>query len=138
MKIIKYFAILLGVLFLFSGCSSSSSYLKDLSYSDLNKKIESKEEFFFVATQDGCSHCESYIPTLTKVLNDNKVVGYNFNLTKLSEEEREKFDELFKIDGTPTTIFMKDGEEVSLLQRIYGNAEESQILVKLKNNNYIK
>ena len=137
MKKMKIFLIFAFILLLLSGCSNKS-YLKDLSFSELNKKLEAKEEFFFVVTQDGCSHCESFVPVLEKTLNSKKITGYNFNISKLSESDNKKFEELFKIEGTPTTIFIKDGKEVSLLQRIYGEASEEQIIQKLKNNNYIK
>lgn len=138
MKKIKVLVLLLFSILLLSGCSNSSSYLKDLSFSELKDKLEAKEEFFFVVTQDGCSHCEAFIPVLTKTLEKYKITGYNLNLSKLSTEDNKKFDELFKTEGTPTTIFVKDGNEISLLQRIYGEASEDQIVQKLKNNNYIK
>ncbi len=138
MKKFNFFVLIVGLLFFMVGCSDNKDYLKDISFKELTNKIEAKEEFFFVATQDGCAHCEKYIPTLKNVLNNHKVVGYNLNLSTLSSEENKKFDELFKITGTPTTVFIKDGTEVSLLQRITGNASEDQIVAKLKNNNYIK
>ena len=134
MKKIKVLILLLFSVLLLSGCSNDS-YLKDLSFSELKNKIEAKEEFFFVVTQDGCSHCEAYVPVLTKTLNKYKITGYNLNLSKLSESDNKEFEELFKTEGTPTTIFVKDGNEISILQRIYGEATEDQIV---KNNNYIK
>ena len=130
--------ILIGLLLLLVGCTNSNSNLKDLSYSDLNKKLESKEEFFFVVTQDGCSHCENFIPVLTKTLNSQKVIGYNLNLSKLSSEEKSKFDEAFNIEGTPTTIFIKDGKELSIMQRIVGSLDKDKLIQKFKNNGYIK
>jgi len=138
MKKSVYLIAIIGFLLMLVGCTNNDSYLKDISYSDLNKKLEAKEEFFFVVTQDGCSHCESFVPVLKSTLEKQKIVGYNFNLSTLSESDNEKFNEVFNIEGTPTTIFIKDGEEISLLQRIYGEATEEQILQKLKNNNYIK
>jgi predicted bacteriocin transport accessory protein len=139
MKKMKIVVLLLFAILIFSGCSKSNdSYLKDLSFNELKEKLNNKDEFFFVVTQDGCSHCESFIPVLESTLNKEKIVGYNFNLSKLSEDDNKKFEELFKIDGTPTTIFIKDGQEISILQRIYGEASEEQIIQKLKNNGYIK
>ena len=137
MKYIKYLVLVIGILFLFTGCDSSSN-LKDLSYKELDSKLENKETFFFVVTQDGCSHCESFVPVLEKVLKEQNVVGYNLNLTNMSKEEDEQFSKIFEVDGTPTTIFVKDGQEVSLLQRINGEADEERIIQKLKNNDYIK
>jgi predicted bacteriocin transport accessory protein len=138
MKKIVIILFSLSFLFLFTGCEKKETYLKDLSFSELQNKINSKDEFFFVVTQDGCSHCENFLPIFEETLNEVKVTGYNFNLTKLSDEENKKFDELFKVDGTPTTIFVKDGSEVSLLQRINGEASKDKVIQKLKNNGYVK
>jgi thioredoxin-related protein len=75
---------------------------------------------------------------MEKVLNDKKVVGYNLNTSKFSEEQNKEFDEKYGVTGTPTTIFIKDGEEVSLLQRINGEADSDKVIRKLQNNGYIK
>lgn len=139
MKKIVYVLLAFSFLMLFTGCDNNKEkYLKDLSYKELEEKVNNKEEFFFVVTRDGCSHCEEFIPVLEKILNDNKVVGYNYNLAKESDANNEKFDKLFNVDGTPTTIFVKDGKEVSIMQRINGNVSEDKVIQKLKNNGYIK
>lgn len=139
MKKIIFVLLAFSFLTLLTGCENKKdSYLKDLSYKELEEKVNNKEEFFFVVTRDGCSHCEEFVPVLEKILNDNKIVGYNYNLAKQSDEENGKFDELFAVDGTPTTIFVKDGQEVSIMQRINGNVSEDKVIQKLKNNGYIK
>ncbi len=139
MKFLKYLVLVFSILILFTGCEQNSNgYLKDLSFKELQNKIDNKEEFFFVVTQDGCSHCENFLPVLEKVLNEYKVVGYNLNTTNMSEDENKKFDELFDVGGTPTTIFIKDGTEVSLLQRINGETTDTKLIQRLKNNGYIK
>ena len=125
-------------LFTITGCSKSSdSYLKNLSYEEFNKKLSNKDTFFFVVTQDGCSHCENFVPVLEKVLNENKVIGYNLNTSTLSKEQSDEFDEKFDVSGTPTTIFIKDGQEVSILQRINGEADSEKVVRKLQINGYI-
>ena len=145
MKFAKYIILLFTFCILLTGCNKNDSYLKDLSFKELNNKLNNKEEFFFVVTQDGCSHCENFIPILEETLNKNKVIGYNLNMTKLSDKEKEEFDKVFveilppdESFGTPTTIFIKDGKESSIMQRIEGEASEEKIEQKLKNNGYIK
>ena len=138
MKYFKIFALVSILFVLLVGCENKNDYLKNLSYKELNEKLENKEEFFFVVTQDGCSHCEEFVPVLKEVLNENKIIGYNFNLTRLSEEEKTSFDELFAVDGTPTTIFIKDGKEVSIMQRIVGGLSSDKLVQKLKNSGYIE
>ena len=137
----KLFVCILAItcLFMVTGCTNKSeSYLKDLSYEELNKKLSDKETFFFVVTQDGCSHCENFLPVLENLLNDKKVIGYNLNTSKLSEEQNKEFDEKYNVTGTPTTIFIKDGKEVSILQRLVGNVSKDKLISKLETNNYIK
>ena len=139
MKKLRVLLLLLAIVLIFTGCDNSDSkYFKELSYSSLEEKINSKEKFFFVVTQDGCSHCEDFIPIVEEVLEEYKVTGYNYNLTKISKADTEKFDKLFDVDGTPTTIFVEDGNEVSLMQRINGSISKEKLIQKLKNNGYIK
>ena len=75
---------------------------------------------------------------MEEVLNEYNVIGYVINLSDMSDKELEEFDKLFNVDGTPTTIFMTEGKELSLLQRIDGNVAKEKIITKLENNNYIK
>lgn len=138
MKYFKYLLLVLCTFTLLIGCTKKDNNLKDISYKELNEKIANNEEFFFVVTQDGCSHCEEFVPILEEVLKENNVIGYNFNLTRLSEEEHDKFKEEYNVEGTPTTIFIKDGKEVSIMQRIVGSLSKEKLEQKLKNSGYIK
>lgn len=137
MKKFTFVFLLLVFISFISGCSNKS-YLKELSYNELNNKLNSKESFFFVLVQDGCSHCASFTPKLETVLKEYDITGYKVNLSKLKESERKKLNEIISFDGTPTTIFIKDGIEESIMQRINGNQPKEKIINKLKNNGYIK
>ena len=136
MKKVKYYVLLFISIVLLTSCGSSN--LKSISYSELNKKLDNKETFFFIVTRDGCSHCEDYIPKVEEVLDEYDIVGYNLNYSDLSEEDDEEFYNKYGISATPTTVFIKDGKEVSILQRIEGDVSKEKLITKLKNNNYIK
>ena len=136
MKYVKKIVFLFLLIILCTSCGTSN--LKSLSYSELTKKLNDKETFFFVVIRDGCSHCESFVPKLEEVLDEYDVIGYKVNYSDLSEDEDEEFYNKFGVDGTPTTIFIKDGSEVSILQRLEGNTSKEKIISKLKLNNYIK
>ena len=56
----------------------------------------------------------------------------------MTEEEDKEFSKEFKVTGTPNTIFITEGQELSILQRIVGNASKQKIISKLKNNGYIE
>ena len=135
MKKIKYLLLVLLVGVIFTGCGKNN--LKTVSFNELNKKLENGESFFFEVVQDGCSHCANFTPKLKEVLNEYDVIGYQLNLTDLTEENYKTFNSMFDVDGTPTTIFIVNGKEVSLLQRIDGNVSKEKIISKLKTNKYI-
>ena len=135
MKKVKYLLLILLFGFSFTGCGKNN--LKTISFSELSKKLENSESFFFEVVQDGCSHCANFTPKLKEVLNEYDVIGYQLNLTDLTAENYEKFNSMFDVDGTPTTIFIVNGQEVSLLQRIDGNVSKEKIISKLKTNKYI-
>lgn len=136
MKKIKKIALLVLVIFLCSACGSSKA--KSISYKELNKKLENKDTFFFVVIRDGCQHCENFIPKLEEVLSEYDIEGYTLNYSDLSKDEDEEFYSKYGVDSTPTTIFIKDGDEVSILQRLEGNVSKEKLINKLKSNGYIK
>ena len=136
MKKFKSFILLFLLVLLCSSCGSSN--LKSLSYKELNKKLENNETFFFVVIRDGCSHCESFVPKVEEVVDEYNIIGYTLNYSDLSEEEDEEFFEKYGISSTPTTVFIKDGKEMSILQRIEGNVAKEKLVDKLKKNDYIK
>lgn len=135
MKKIKYLLLVLLVGVIFTGCGKNN--LKTIGFNELNKKLENGESFFFEVVQDGCSHCANFTPKLKEILNEYDVIGYQLNLTDLTEENYKTFNSMFDVDGTPTTIFIVNGKEVSLLQRIDGDVSKEKIISKLKTNKYI-
>ena len=139
MKKLKNILLLVIILVIFAGCSSSSSNsLKDISYSKFKNMLDNKESFFFIVVKDGCSYCEAFVPKVEEVLNEYDIGGYKLNLTEMSYDEYTEFMNNYNVDGTPTTIFITEGKEVSLLQRMEGNVSKEKFISKLEANNYIK
>ena len=137
--IIKSFKKILAIFLLIILCTScNSSKIKNLSYTELSKKLENNETFFFVVIKDGCPYCEKFIPKVEEVLNEYNISGFTINYSSLSEKEDEEFYDMFGVDSTPTTIFIKDGKEISVLQRLVGNVSKEKLINKLKVNEYIK
>lgn len=136
MKKLKLIIVLFISMFLFTSCGSSK--LKSISYSELKDKIKNEETFFFIVIRDGCQHCEKFVPKVEEILEEYDIVGYKLNYSNLSEEEDEDFYNEYGISATPTTVFIKDGKEVSMLQRVEGNVSKEKFITKLKNNDYIK
>ena len=136
MKKIKNILLIILIVFICSACSSSK--LKEISYSNFKQKLDNKETFFLVVTRDGCQYCEKFVPTVEEVLSEYNVVGYNLNYTNLNDSDKELFDKEYDVTSTPTTIFIKNGEEMSVLQRIEGNVAKEKLINKLKSNGYIE
>mgnify|MGYP003289035631 CR=1 FL=1 len=100
--------IILGII-LFSGCSSSNA-LKTMDYNEFKEKIEKKETFVAYISRTGCSHCESFEPTLIKVLNDYNIEAYKINLANVTTAEEKSIKKKVGLEGTPTLIYIEEGK----------------------------
>lgn len=136
MKKLKVLFLFVLSLFLFTGCGSNN--FKSLSYSELKDKLKDNETFFFVVVKDGCQYCEAYEPIVEEVTEENDIIGYKFNISKLDEKDYDTFYNEYKVDSTPTTIFVENGKEVSIMKRITGSVSKEKLTEKLKAMNYIK
>lgn len=122
------------IITLMTGCSN---VLQRVDFKELEEKIKNKESFILLISQESCSHCEDYTPKIKKVLKNNNLEAYNLNITYVSEEDFNKFKEIFEFEGTPTTIFIKDGEEQKNT-RLVGNVSEKKLKEALKKEKYLK
>ena len=115
----------------------SKTHFNKIEYTELIKKIENKETFIFVISQTTCSHCASYKPKLEKVANKHNIDIYYIDVDLLTSDERGILDSYVSYDGTPATIFLKNGVETSAATRINGDASIEKIEKKLKSNGFI-
>lgn len=116
----------------------SRSYLKEIKYEQLLQKVEKKESFVVLFSQTTCSHCMEFKPKLERVANRYKVKIYYLETDLLNEDEYTELKTYFSFSGTPTTVFVIDGEEKTAATRINGDVSEEKIVSKLKNNGFIK
>ena len=117
---------------------NNEKYLIELTYEELKEKIDKKESFVLVYTQTTCAHCHEYKPILTKTLANIDFYAYEIVLDKLKKEDRPKMNDIANVSGTPTTIFIKDGQEINSSSRLIGIQSEDKIIQKLKYLGYIK
>lgn len=134
----KVLLFLVGVIIFITGCSGKLTTYSELSYEKLNDMIEAKEDFILYIGSSECSHCSSYSIALNKVIEKYQVKVYYINIIKLSDEEIKELKKKFNYSGTPTTVFVVDGEEKSIYNRINGNQPYDKIVESFKKNNYIK
>ena len=122
---------------LISSITSSNGTLKKISYKELTKKTNNKEDFVLIVSRTDCSHCMSYKPKVKQIAKDYNLIIYYIDFDE--EKNKEKFLNEYNLDGsTPITIFIKDGKETSLLNRLEGDLEEEKIIERLKKMGFIK
>lgn len=114
------------------------TYFNEIKYKEVIEKIENDESFVLVVSQTNCAHCASYKPKIEKVANKYKINIYYIDVDLLSDAENENFSSYINHDGTPVTVFIKNGEETSVATRINGDASIEKIERKLKSNGFIK
>ena len=116
----------------------SKSYLKEIKYNQVIDKIEKKESFVLLLSQTTCAHCMDFKPKLERVANKYKIKIYYLETDKLSKEENTELKTHFSFNGTPTTVFVIEGEEKTAATRINGDVSEEKIISKLKSNGFIE
>lgn len=132
--------ILLGFFLFFSLNKKDDSKLIPITGQELLDKLNQKETFILVFTQDGCSHCNEYTPILNRVLDEYDITIYDLNLTEL-RKDTELYNQVsskFNIPGTPTTIFINDGEEKTTLNRLVGGSNYKDLVEKFKDRGFIE
>lgn len=126
----------LGILYIRKK-EEENTLVYEINMQQLEEKINNKDTFILVMTQTGCVHCQSYLPTIKKVSREYGVTFYVLNRAKLSKEEYNRLNDIANISGTPTTIFIVDGEEKTTLNRLTGSIEKSRLVEKLISEGYI-
>lgn len=118
----------------------NESHLIELSLPELQEKVKNKETFILVFTQSECGHCANYKPKLQRVLSKHDLYAYEIVLDKLEKEEKSELRTIANTEnnGTPTTVFIKDGEEIRISSRLIGDQSESNIEQRLRQLKYIE
>ncbi len=123
------------------------NHITDISYSEYLDVINSDEYNVILLTTSTCSHCKDYKPYVNYVCDDNNLLVYNLDISKLSYDEyieiHDKYtatQDKYLENGspsilTPTTIITKNNEEI---YSISGNLGYSGFLDLLKENGVIK
>jgi predicted bacteriocin transport accessory protein len=117
---------------------NEEKHLIKIEFSDLEEKINNKETFILLLSQESCSHCAQYKPILKKILANHNIYAYELEIDKLSNKENAKLKDVANISGTPTTIFIENGTETNTSTRLVGTKNASQIENRLKALGYIK
>lgn len=139
----KIFMILCAMLVVITGCSSKLSSYEEISFSELEKMFEKKEDFALFIGSAECSHCQSYKPKLETVIKVNQVKVYYIDISKLSNEEYDTLNKYVTFSGTPYTVFFEDGKlkengDSKTVYTINGDRDIEYIEDVFRKNGYIK
>lgn len=113
-------------------------YLIEIKYDKLMEKINNKEDFVLLLSQTTCEHCMDFKPKLNKVSKKYKLYTYYIEVNLLNDEERQGLKNIISYDGTPTTVFIFNGTEKTVANRLDGSVSEEKIIAKLKSNGFIE
>lgn len=112
--------------------------LTELTIDKAIEKIENKEDFVLCISQTTCTHCNSYKPKLKEVGKNYDLEIFYIDIDKYEQEEINKFKKYLSFDGsTPVTAFIKNGQETTAGNRIFGAVSYEKIVKKLKSNGFI-
>lgn len=119
--------------------TTEDSHLIELTFSELQEKIDNEESFILLIARTDCSHCIEYKPILKKVLAEYDLIAYEIDLDKINDEQMSKLNNIANTGGrTPNTVFIENGKEKNTSQRLAGAVSESKLVNRLKALGYIK
>ena len=131
----KKILLLITILLLTSACSSS--YLKSINLKTLNNKIDKKESFILYLTDESDGNILKN--TIFKVSKKNNIQSFYLNTIKLNDKDLKSLKDKFTFDETNIIIFIKDGQEETVLSRIDDlYISEEKLEQEFKIQGYIK
>ena len=80
------FVTIIALLFALTGCGKETTY-HEVSIDELTKMVENKESFVLVIGSETCSACESYKPTMEKIISTYNIRINYINIYPLKDEQ---------------------------------------------------
>lgn len=131
----KIFVVLIA-LFMLTACSSNGT--SKLSYKSLNDKLDKKETFVLLLT-DNTDSGNTLKNTLKKVSKENNLKCFYLSTDKLSSSEKEELQSKITLNDSNIIVFVKNGIENSILTRIDDTYISSDALKnELQEQGYLK
>lgn len=155
----KKLALLVMCMFLFVGCTSTTSKLEEnqdskieikegegtfevILLDDMIKKMDNKESFVMIVTQTYCNSCKSFFNESDAFLKESGVPLFELNL----DNEKKKPDDVITVLNeklqefvmTPSIYYVRDGEVKDALLSSNERIQLSNYKQFLIKNNIIK
>lgn len=132
------FIVIVGFLIINSLQTKKQGELIKINYEELTTKVDNKDSFILVVSQSTCAHCATYKPKVKEVAKNYNIDVYNIDFDYESEETKNKFLKEFNLTGaTPVTLFIEDGKEKSIFNRLEGDVSSSKIIDKFEKMGFI-
>lgn len=141
MKKLAMLVILFTSLLLVTSCNNdtATNYLEEISFDKLYEMLDNGESFILEFVQDGCSHCAVFTPRFENVLEEYQIYAKQLNFSNITEKQLNQiFEDFGSKMGTPTVVFIENGEEKTTINRLSGEPSEREIIRKLVQNGYIE
>lgn len=116
---------------------NSENLFTKITFDELNKMLKENNKFVFVIASHRCSACLYYHGILNEVIADTSAEIYYVDILELTEEEYDDLCDMFPFEWTPTTVFIKNGQE-DKYERIVGAASTNDLILSLKKNGIIE
>ena len=131
--------ILIAFLIIININNKKTGSLISLTYQQLQEKIDKKDDFILVVSQSTCSHCATYKPKLKIIAQDYNLDIYYIDYDLEKDNIKKEFLDNYDLDGsTPTTMFIKNGKQTNMFDRIEGDVSKEKAIEKFKKLGFIK
>ena len=131
--------IIVASLLIISILNPQKGNLISLNYKEITDKVKKKESFILIVSRSTCSHCAEYKPKIESIAKKYNIDIYYTDYDLDTKDNQEKFLDEYKLDGsTPITIFIKDGKQTNLFDRIEGDVSKETAIEKFKKLGFIK
>lgn len=137
MKKLTYIMVI-SIILLTTGCGKKLKNYNEISLEKYNEMIENKESFAVVIGSSTCGACEVFKVPMKKFISSYQVDVKYVDLSKLSKEESDAFLLEIGVKSTPTTLFIEEGKQTSVYNRIVGAESYSNIKKAYEKMGYIK
>ena len=133
------FILIIGIFLVLTTNNDTKARLIELDYEEVLEKMDNEDDFILVITQSTCSHCATYKPKLKEISKSYEIDIFYINIDLMGRDNEEKFLKDSNLSGaTPTTIFIKEGTESSVLNRMEGDVTVKKAIEKFKKMGFIE
>ncbi|MGL4624569.1 MAG: thioredoxin family protein [Culicoidibacterales bacterium] len=127
-------ALLVGLQF--ARTASTEPVLPPVTTSELATKLDNQEDFIVYIGRPTCSACVEFLPKVESAVTENGITISYYNVDDAAAEDdtaKNAMLDRLQIEGTPTLISIKGGEEAG---RLVGNKTAEELATWLTEMGY--